>query len=716
MVEKHNNTKKRRKQVKSCLFCRKRKLKCNKLKPMCQQCSTRKLPKCVYLSEYNYDVVSLDELFDKHPNVKLLDKITHLESQLDVSNSPNKQNLINPLTTFKTAHWKGNQLYIFGPTSWRTIVTADGTKFQLEFINLWQKLKPKSIKKSIECSDLFLSPIKSDVTHKIDDTISTISLTQSVCNDLPTFTQIKNCLDMFFNGPFHEFLCILDPQKTWKDLYECFIVDQTNDRVIDMRPLDNSNFFKIGIILYIILLTLYDNTSYIPESLVIYFVQVNGAMCMDINFTERAQFLLMNCYYKIHHGEYSRWDGTQILSMIAQTIECCLTLGLDNVGKWYRNKENIVGDLKFLENTMIWTLFTDVFTSFDLGKPTTISNEMFSMTLFEENLTRYQGQLLIPRNQLFLDFIKVGRKCVNNLNSVSIINSPSSNEDVDTYILELQDFLDSNFPDISTYTSMGHIFAVDPFEIMVLSPTLGMLFNFHNIKRTFYNSLSMATKNGMIKYCMLSASLCVNTLLSMFEADRVAYPECIKEGTRLTPYLNLSLSLVNSLFARVISEFYAGVMARLTIQEKGYVMLNGQSNHDNDLKVSLDDTIVRREGYYCFTCILNQFEGIFDQLFKPQWDDLHKLMKTSYSLHSLIVLERVARQLLNQGLTSREQMEVHWKQQGVDLNDIKGDLLAAFTSEVWDDYASNAKTMWSMTLEDLLQPESDQSSQPSSSS
>lgn len=754
---KKNNevTKRRRKLVKSCLFCRKRKLKCNKAKPMCQQCSARKLPSCVYLSNFNFDVISVDEIFDKNPNVRLLNEIIDLKSQLDHCMDSHNNNLsdkknksennntsmkndestnninnnnnasiynsctssntinsrtINPLTTFKTFLWRDNYLQIFGPTSWRTILTADGTKFQLEFTNLWNKLKPKCTSESFQCRDLFLSPLKTDVIHKIDGTVTDTSLTQLVCNDLPSFTDIKKCLNSFFNGPLHELLQILDPKKTWKDLYECFIVDQNSDRVINMYPPDGINFCKIGIILSIIVLCTYDNNSYIPESMIRYFIQVNSMRYLEVNFTENAQFLLMCCFFKIHHGEYSRWDGTQILQKISETCQCCISLGFDNVGKWYRNKESVVGDLKYLENTMLCTLFVDVFTSFDVGKPTFISNQMLSMHLFEQNLKSHRGGFFaMSRNRLFVDFIKLARKCVNDLNSVSNDNKDHNKEDIDTYILELQTFLTTYFPNLSNYTAWGIIFSVDPFEIIILSNTLSMLFNFHNIKRAFYKDISISTKNGMVKYGLLTASLCINTLLSMFEADKVAYPEVIDAGTRLSPYLNLSLSLINSAFIRVVSEFYSVFMARLTLQEKGYVILDTKCNHDGSAMVSLEDTYISTDRYYCFTCVMHQFRNILDQMFIPKWDQLHQLMKTSHSLHSLLVLERMARQLLDQGLVSRKQAETHWQQQGLDLNEITSELLTTFTNEVWDGYAAHSKSIWSMTPEELLHFDVDQS-------
>lgn len=752
--KKNEVTKRRRKLVKSCLFCRKRKLKCNKVKPMCQQCSARKLPTCVYLSNFNFDIASIDEIFDKIPNVKLLNEIIDLKSQLDsrmnshnnnnnnnsssINNDNNKSKnnnnhhntistynsyassnvinstTINPLTIFKTSLWKDNHLQIFGPTSWRTILTADGTKFQLEFTNLWDKLRPTCTSESFQCRDLFLSPLKTGVVHKIDGTVTDISLTQLVCNDLPSFTEIQKCLNSFFSGPLHELLQILDPKKTWNDLYECFMVDQNSDRVINMCPPDNINFCKIGIILSIIVLCIYDNKSCIPESITRYFIQVNSMRCMEVSFTEQAQFLLMCCFFKIHHGEYSRWDGTKILQKISETCQCCISLGFDNVRKWYRNKESIVGDLKYLENTMLCTLFVDVFTSFDVGKPTFISNQMLSMHLLEQNLKCHgDGSFVMPRNRLLIDFIKLARKCINNLNSVTINYNYSKDynkEDIDSYIFELQTFLTTNFPNLSRYTTWGTIFSVDPFEIIILSNTLSMLFNFHNIKRAFYKDISISTKNGMVKYGLLTTSLCINTLLSMFEADKVAYPEIIDMGTRLSPYLNLSLSLINSAFIRVVSEFYSVFMARLTLEEKGYVILNKKCNHDGSSNVSLEDNSILMDQYYCFTCVMHQFRNILDQMFMPKWDQLYRLMKTSYSLHSLLVLERMARQLLEQGLLSRKQAETHWQQQGLDLNEITNELLTTFTNEVWDGYAAHSKSIWSMTPEELLRFDVDQSS------
>lgn len=704
--------KRRRKQVKSCLFCRKRKLRCNKLKPMCQQCQDRKLPTCVYMDEYSHVEVSLDDVYDKYPNVELLQRINELENKIRVlkenqtitppyvNNLPEKTR--NPLATFKSGHWKQGQLFVFGPTSWRSILTADGTKFQLEFINLWNKLKPRYDPQTLQSQDLFRAPLNTNVTFNQDGMITETSMIQLVCRDLPKFSKVKWGLEQFFNGPFHELLHILDKEKTWRDFYELCHVDQNTDRITDIIVPEDGNVFRFGIILSITILSLYPDPTWgkVPESFIRYCILLNGTLCLDSNYTERAQYMLLICFYKIHNGEYSRWDGTQTIDIISHISAVCINMGFNNINKWYRNKESTCGDLKYLGNVMIWTLFIDIIVSFDVGKPLSISDQAFCFVEFEKSLNSWDSVPLSPRHKLFLEFIKIGRQCINNLNSEFIMTQ--GNDDIDTYILQLQEFLNKNFPQLDNYTQMGTIFSVDPFEIVVLAPTLGMLFNFHNIKRAFYKDISISTKNGMAKYGLLATSLCVNTLLSMFEADKIAYPELVKNATYLTPYLNLSLTLVSPVFSRVISELYSVFMARLTLQEKGYVVLTVKSNHGDEMKISLNDSQVARNNYYCFLCVIKQFSDILDQLFNPEWKDLQNVMSTSYSLHSLMMLERVARQLLNQGLSSREQMESHWKDQGVDLNQIPKDLLTTFTNEVWDDYASNPKNMWTMGPQEIL--------------
>ncbi|GAV49194.1 hypothetical protein ZYGR_0N06010 [Zygosaccharomyces rouxii] len=84
--------KKRMKPIKSCTFCRRRKLRCDQQKPMCSTCIARELPECVYMESSSTPRTvagkrgNIDSI-GSMPNTKLLLKVNELERQLrDVAN------------------------------------------------------------------------------------------------------------------------------------------------------------------------------------------------------------------------------------------------------------------------------------------------------------------------------------------------------------------------------------------------------------------------------------------------------------------------------------------------------------------------------------------------------------------------------------------------------------------------------------------------------
>lgn len=741
-IDSKNITKKRRKLVKSCLFCRKRKLKCNQSKPMCQQCIDRKLPSCIYVDGFNYDIKS-DELFDSSPNVNLLSKIRLLECQIaDLKNineqlklnnqvdqnqkeknnkvqnhftnttqgiTSNRYNSIfkadnneiinfrerNPIWNFRTSQWKCQRQFIFGPTSWKTLLAAEGEKFQLEFINLWEKLKPKM--------ENYYSMLPLNTSIKLDLNSVLIS---SVCKDLPDYNEIKHYLIHFFKGPLHNVLSCLDQAKILKDLDECFVRinensnNNGNDIIIDLSPKDGQNYYKIGIILVILSIGYYSDE--IPLSIRNLLIVVNGLTCGSLNYVEKAQFLLLTCFFKVFDGRYSRWDGTDNYTVITTLCQAVLSLGLDDVNRWYRNKEALVGNLQTLKNTFYWALYCDIVNSFELGRSLYISDDMFDVeSLFHEKFNNdlfhsdSSDSLNMKKSLLLKKFIVTGRKSIQRVNNTFKYKG----EDIDTSISELQNFLELHFENIGMYTSFGRIFDVDPFEIAILSPVLGMLFNFHNIKRSFFKDISVRTKNGICKYGLLSLSLCVNTILSMFEIDKIMYPILVQAGKKLTPFLNLSVSLTISLFVRLLSELYGTFFARLTSKQRGNLLMYP----GNSPTVELDTLEVPVENYYSLPGFLKYFHLILDQLADERYASLHKLVKTSYPLTSLLALDNIGRMLFSKALQSRSNIEQKWQKEGFDLDHLSDEMLKLFVDEVWEKYASRTSEIWSTDPNSLIE-------------
>lgn len=708
---------KRRKLVKSCTFCRKRKLKCDHKKPMCQQCKIRKLPECIYIDGYNYQITT-DDLFKDLPNIELVKKIKELEEVvsklenekgdllLNIDNLNKNDNGVdkdqqqltpnsiitgsvtnsitfdnsddrNLLSYFTSNRWQNNQNTIFGPTSWRTLVTADSEKFQLEFMKLFEKIQP--------------SPLK--FKHVIADPVTSVNsgITKvSIFNDLPKFNDIKLCIDHYFNGPIHELFSILDYEKTIKDLNTCFLKNSLTDKITNIvTPSGDTNFYKSGIILMIVCICYY--TYKIPLSVQNFINTLAGRSSSNINFVERAQFLCLRCFFEIYHNQYSLWDGSQSVDIVAELCQCCITLGLNDVNKFYKGKEYLVGNLNSLRNTFHWACFADISVSFDMGKSLFINENVFCSSDYyiDENLE----PKIIRKCRLMRRFFSIVRPCLNDVNGVKKFT-----KSIDSYVEEIEIFVNEEFSPIENYTKFGALFNNDIFDVMLLSMCLGLLFNLENIKRSFFKDMTFKTKNSLHKYGLLSLSLCVNTIRSMYCADKKIYPTCTQNPTRLSPYVNITLLLVNPLFVRVLSETYSIFLARLTLTEHGYLLLECDSKKN----ISLNDLHVDTDDYYSFAILYQEFRNIIDQLFHPDCHELRVILGTSYPFLSILALERVGHVLFDKGLESRTETESSWHKQGVDLNNVSDNILNTFTDEVWNNYTTQANSVWRMEPEDIL--------------
>lgn len=91
-----NSNKKRNKLIKSCGFCRRRKLRCDQQKPMCSTCISRNLVACQYAEEFNKSVEK-KAIYGTFSNMELLKKIDDLENKIQLLE--NDRNT-NPPTNF----------------------------------------------------------------------------------------------------------------------------------------------------------------------------------------------------------------------------------------------------------------------------------------------------------------------------------------------------------------------------------------------------------------------------------------------------------------------------------------------------------------------------------------------------------------------------------------------------------------------------------------
>lgn len=730
----------RRKVVKSCTFCRKRKLKCDHGKPMCKQCMDRKLPNCIYTDDFNFQLTT-DELFSSAPNVELMQRVKELESRLaelrqnladqqpqrqqqgptppsSISCSTNSTNSNcvsatipmccgaiklqpspedsqnNPLWEYRILYSAKGQSIVFGPTSWRTMVAAQGERFQQEYKKLWEMIKPERDRWVVQ--NLSPSQIKSSASDVLLSTNENDTLINAVCKYLPSYGEIEEALNEFFDGYMHDFLQILDKDKVLKDFRQCVIPSERTfvgfgQPVAQLlAPENDGNFYKVAVVL-IIMYTVKTNGN-MPPVVDKFFLSLSAInTAAKLNFVERAQFLLLRYFCKVYcPNECS--ETPQVANLVGELCECSCTLGLSNADWWYRDKQEIAGPLYTLRNMWYWTLYADIAVSFEMGKSLFISDDQFDPAITFSTSESHSaspmdsaaslqevlegGSLRGRRLSLLLEYLQLGRHCVTE------INSRSASGNIEHISNELIAFVEQRLLPIKNYTCRLMLQKTDMFDIVVLAPVLGMLLNLHNVARIALKSTNTLTKNRIIKFGLLSLSLCVNTILCMFERE-----------TPGPKGLVLALLLINPLLMRVLTEMYALFFFRLTLFERGIVIASDQGIRDLGLH-TLD---VPLEDYYSFNKSTALFREIIDQLFDPSRSQLQKAISQSYQLTTSLALERVSRTVFDKGCTSRTITENNCNTEGA----ICQDTLDQMTETFWSTYEQQSQGLWSMKPEDF---------------
>ncbi|QLL35044.1 hypothetical protein HG536_0H04200 [Torulaspora globosa] len=690
MSEAPRAVKRRRKVVKSCTFCRKRKLKCDHGKPMCNQCLERKLPNCLYTDHFNFQLTT-DELFSDSPNVELIRRINELEEKLkdfeggavsdgthssstpssgrsSISTGPRN----NPLWAYRTFIQMDGQCIVFGPTSWRTTVVAQGDRFVAEYKKLWDMIMPERCK--------WMS--SSWKTQKMPITPEEECATGALCKELPGYQELRKSVIKYFDDEYHVMFKVLDKEKTLNDLERCFIRSPDDqDRVIDIiAPDGDGNLCKAALILMILCLTKLEGAP--PPLFSKFFTSLTALnLSTKLSFVERSQFLLLRFFNNVYYS-YVCEEAPQVGGMVAELCECSMNLGLAEANTYYKGKESEVGPLYTLNNAWLWTLYADVLVAFEFGRPLLISDDHFdpeTLKLYEQTEEECGG-LLRRRRLMLMKFIQVSRYCIME------INSRSSSGNIDVAIEQLIAYIQDNLLPIRCYTSQETIPTVDFFDVTVLAPSLGMLLNFHNIQRTWLNSPLTTVKNGLVKFGLLSLSLSVNTILGILERDAG------KDGHRA---LHFALLLVNPLLMRVLSEMYSAFFYKLSLFEDGLI----KSIDWGTCAVELHNLDVPTSEYYSFVGAINMFREMIDELFEPSKAHLQALFFKSHAIATTLALEKVSRTLFDRARESRTKAENYCS--FTDEGTISQETLNEMTDIFWSTYDQQSQDLWSMKPQDF---------------
>lgn len=661
---------KRQKPIKSCAFCRKRKLRCDQKKPSCSTCVTRGLTECVYSEKFRTGMVS-EDIFSSTPNVTLLKKVSELErqlegkgetsstismaSQLSMADMPVQMHSTNILRKFYYLERKkvGRRM-LHGPTSTKTFVMNSTWGLTKKFRQLWEKVKvARNLMK--QTSGFTMLKENSLIEEPLDTlpySLSESCLLKEVCRALPSYEVLLKAINFFFEDEERfEINQVLDKEKIIRDFKEGFIpglpVPATGERpIIKLIPSGKKNYYKIGVIISIVNFAYYYKDT--PSTIEKFLVFLVGLSTAKVMYIERVQVLFLRYTFRIQWGYTGGESSHTLLLRNLMTNEACL-LGLNrDIFSLYGNEEELVGNLQSLEKLWCCILYADFDSALKSGCSINVApHDIYYNEMFDDESKTLYG--LLKR------FLKMARPMLWSTFDRDVT------PDLKSYCETIIDFIEFEFPPIWHYTGEKLLGEVSLSRIRILCCLLSMLLAFYGLRFLALEERTVQLKNGLLLATTISASLSVNLMLHCFELDKQKYPELLKQDCKsLTPYLCLAVSVLNGLLGRSLALFYGTLYYKITLFERAMLISDASiPTYDWDLRALR----VQGTSHISLLSAFGMFCGIFDRLTDNDDRELKMVFRRSHALVITISLERVSRTVVQKALDSRIVAENSWMAQ-----------------------------------------------------
>lgn len=663
-----NALKRRKKLIKACLFCRKRKLRCDRARPCCKNCELRG-EECVYTTAVSSDttlVKRVEELEAKLAQiqngasdpVKITTPISILPCRSSMGDPPPKtsplhsqteitsQDCPNPLRNLHYLQCKSSGRRIqYGPTSMKTLMNRSIDGFVQKYRQIWNKVKLERNKWKQKTNARYSREL-SIAEEPYATEAST--LIQEITHILPSCDKITQVIENFFEADiYNEISGILDKTKVLNDFFisfgRCSDLSVKGERdVINLTYGSKRNYFKIGVILAILNLDYYKST--IPLQIERFFAYLAGISTCKVFYVERAQFLAMVLYYRSIF--YTCGDDSHLYILTNAITMTGTALGLQfGVRELYRGQENVVGSFESIENLWLWILLWDLTIAFNIGKPLAIGPLLFSYDdpFFEDYSNTFEGKLK--------RLLKITRPMIDSL------YDKASTPNLQLYCDLIIDYLESEFPAIEIFTKLDTISEIPLHQIRLLTLALGLLCTFYCLRFFVFDEKTRALKGQILQCVLTSLTVVANCTTHCYYLDKMKYPETVLPGyTEAPPYMSLSISLSNNLYARSYSTFSAVLYYCLTLFETGKY-LTGKEPHFEWSTKSLrynygeDVSIISSFKMYC---------ELSDKWFSVDNGYLSAIMRRMYSFVIIMALATVYRKILEKAIESRVSSEATW--------------------------------------------------------
>lgn len=544
----NGKVRKRRKVIKLCTFCRKRKLKCDRKRPMCTGCKMRGLSECVYTDGYNFDI-SHDDVYNKSPNLQLLNEIESLKQQLKVEGTEKHlepetlkrlsiygliKKEANPLVRCKYVMKKHDRIIRYGCTSTRTIIRLSSENVTNYFQEVLMVHKKERLKLKARTGTSMLYELQR---------IETPWSLGMVISDLPKYSELCTAVMHSFGYKGFHLHNIFSEDKIMQYLTDCFKV--VDDRIIELIPHSKLNYYPIAIVLHLYTIL----KDQMPHSFISFFVMLIGQNTAKICYIERVQFLLLHYIWKSSRHQ-SGGDNSHLLAVVELMVMSALDVGLND------SIDALQGDERILKNLWNWILFYDITIAFDIGRPLLVSAEMFDT----ESLWKESEPLSDEPNQEFgaafmrklRKFIFYGRSILNGLHTRDKI------PDLDLYTNFMETLLDEIWPENIDYFAADKTLSRPlPLAEMVLSfPILSIICTLRNLKRLWFKDTSASNSNAFGKYTMMSTDLVFGSIVKCYQLDYEESHGNVMQSSSLASNLRFLIGAISSHWIRALMQGY----------------------------------------------------------------------------------------------------------------------------------------------------------------
>lgn len=660
----------RRKPIKSCTFCRKRKLRCDQKKPICSACAQRNLTNCTYTSSALIESSSSrKKATDKVTTRDDLNRmIAILEDQLKKAQSQTEKT-INPLREMYSFQTKKNgRVTWYGPTAVLSLVRKTHWGTSDSFRNLWAKVKStrKQFKQQRGTSLLSENCLVEEPVGDPHAFQLPLSIVQDTCAVLPSYEATRGLLISFFeNKQLFEVDDILDKEKVLKDFEDGFVpgplLPLSSERsIVNLLPSEKKNYYKVGVVIAVLAVGHYRDD--VPQAIRRFLVFLAGLCTGKVMYIERLQMNLLRHFYRVTF--WASEDAAHTMILGHSLTQEAMRMGLNhNIREFFKGQEKNVGRLETIENLWSRITFADFDTSLLSGSPMQIHPDLiYDESFFSDHSKTSQGLL-----KRYLSLVRPMQHA---------ITSKYGRPPLDSFCEMILDFIEAEFPPIWHFTEAESVHKTSTMEKRIMSHLFSYLMILLGLRFTAYGEKTHELKNAVLVTSLMALAFSINLITCAYEQDKKMFPSYLSETSEgLSPYLYQAVSMTTKLLSRVLPIFYGMAYHKLTLFENGLLIELQQGESACDLRTLRTPPGVRISLMNSF----EMFQSMFDQLLSRE--EIKTVIFRSRIIRVFFTMEKVGRVIINKVLKYRTSAENSWVSQSQIDNITDGSMARPVTSQ-----------------------------------